>query len=436
MFDRSSRRLRIWMSTVALLALVGCGGGGGSSTSATGEAVDTPTSTVGSELVKEHGSSCALGDQEVLFPVSGGFTVSPRDPDTIIYARPDRAGKYQVHRHTVSTGTDVCLTCNDVASGPAAVLNKGAPSFIADGSAFVLQVESTRNPNPALLGGPGAGWYNNVWIAASDGSRWRQLTDLPMSTTVAAGVLQPHVSPDGSRITFAQLVAADPQAQAQYAAGEVVLNSNPFGIWRLTTGLFAPNSVAGSIGPSVSQRPAPPGATTGQFFEVSGWSPDSRTILYASDVGKDHVHKLDLWRYDVVTGALVNLTDSDDFDEFGDFSPDGRRIVYMSSAGTGWNATSPSSIPFGRLLSTELHLMHADGRGKVKLTDINGAGMPPSLRSVGAARGIVAKMAWSSDGRSVYFELAFFAATKGDTPGRALGSILVRQNFRGACGRQ
>ena len=132
----------------------------------------------------------------------------------------------------------------------------------------------------------------------------------------------------------------------------------------------------------------------------------------------------------------ANLTNSDDFEEFGDFSPDGRRIVYMSSAGSGFQPTSPSSIPFGNTLSTELFLMNADGTSKVKVTDLNGSAMPASLKSAGAVRAIVAKMKWSSDGTSVYYEMPFFAAASGSTPGPILGSVLMQQTFAGACGRQ
>lgn len=377
-----------------------------------------------------------MGSQDVLFPMTGGFTLSPTDPNVIVYARPDAAGKFQIRRRRTNTGEDVCLTCADIPSGPTAVLHKGTPYFLPDGGSFVLQVESTRNPFPGVLGAPGAGWYNNVWISSTDGGIWRQLTDLPMSATVASGVLQPVVSPDGSRIAFAQLIGDDPVGQAAYAARQVLLNSNPFGIWRLTVGQFTSNSVAGSIGAQVQRRPAPADADTGEFFEVSGWSPDSRRILYSSDVGKDHLHKLDLWSYDVINGSLVNLTNSDDFEEFGDFSPDGRRIVYMTSAGSAFQPTSPTSIPFANTLATELYLMNADGTAKVKMTDLNGAGMPASLRSNGATRAIVAKMKWAPDGTAVYFEMAFFGAPSGSNPGPILGSVLVRQSFAGACGRR
>jgi hypothetical protein len=409
--------------------LAGCGGGSNSNAP-----VVPPTPTP--PIVQAHGTACALGDQEVLFPMSGGFSVSPADSNLIVYARPDATGKFQIRRRRMNTGDDVCLTCVDLAGGPLGTWHKGVPYFLSDGASFVLQVESARNPFPAVLGAPGAGWYNNVWIASPDGGTWNQLTDFPMSATVAAGVLQPVVSPDGSRIAFAQLIGDDAAGRAAYAARQIVLGSNPFGIWRLTIGEFTSNSVAGTIGASVSRRPAPANANTGQFFEVSGWSPDSRRVLFTSDVGKDYLHKLDLWSYDIVTGDLLNLTNSDDFDEFGDYSPDGRRIIYMTSAGSGFQPTNPNSIPFGNTLATELYLMNADGSAKVRVTDLNGAGMPASLRNIGAVRGIAAKMKWSADGRAVYYEMAFFGAASGTTPGPILGSVLMRQLFAGPCGRQ
>lgn len=386
-------------------------------------------------LTQTHGAACATTTQEVLFPMSGGFSLSPTEPDIIVYARPDANGRFQVWRHDQLTRDSICLTCRDIPSGPAGDLHKGVPTFLRDGRAFLLQVESARNPARGA-GQPGAGWFNNVWIASADGTAWRQLTDLPMTAAAPAGVLQPQVSPDGSRVAFAQLVADDEPARAAYARGEVVLNSNPFGRWLMTIALFGPPSIEGSIGPQVSRRLAPRRMRRGQFFELSAWSPDSRAILYASDAGKEHVHQLDLWTYDVYNGALANLTASDDFEEFGDYSPDGRRIIYMSSAGTAFQPTAPGSVPFRNTLATDLFMMRADGSGKAKVTDLNGAGMPQELRAVGAARAIVAKMKWNAPGTAVFFELAFFSASTSGQPGRLLGSVLVRQNFAGACGRQ
>ena len=69
--------------------------------------------------------------------------------------------------------------------------------------------------------------------------------------------------------------------------------------------------------------------------EAPRWSPDSRSLVYAAQE--------DVWKVDVETGRTRRLTDFKHGDSSPIFSPDGRRVYFLSGRGTFENlcATSP-----------------------------------------------------------------------------------------------
>jgi Tol biopolymer transport system component len=322
------------------------------------------------------------------------------------------------------TGEDICLTCDNENSPPNG-LYKGAPEFHPDGEHVILQVEMEEHPFEDELGSPGAGWFNNIWMTTIDGDQWWQLTDYPHGEQDCYGVLIPKISHDGGKVAWAQLYKGDPEGQYYYKQGKIVPNTNPWGFWQLN---IADLSIDGNdvcLENITSSRPG-----DGNFFEPQCWSPDDNKLLFAADIQKDHVHKLDIWMIDVETQELTQLTDTDDaWEEFASFSPDGKKISFMSSECCDWDPMSPESIPFESTLMTELYIMNSNGTEKVQITNINEKGLPGTeWDKYLQGRQIITENTWSSDGKKIFFGMVF-SAKNGNPLGAAVWQLTFKDTY-------
>jgi len=109
-------------------------------------------------------------------------------------------------------------------------------------------------------------------------------------------------------------------------------------------------------------------------------SPDGRYIVWTSLRSGD----LDLWRYDLETGEMIQLTHELGYDGGAFFSPDGQYIV--------WRASRPKdTLAYKQLLArnlvqpTEMNIfiMKADGSEKRQVTHLPGANWAPFFHPSG-----------------------------------------------------
>lgn len=153
-------------------------------------------------------------------------------------------------------------------------------------------------------------------------------------------------------------------------------------------------------------------------FRVASWSADSKLLAYRQKMSNENS---DIFLYDVDSGDVRNLTNSEAFDADPSFSPDGRQVVFASSqngdpeiysiAVDGSNLrrltfdpsidAHPTFSPDGTQIlfgshrdreNAELYLMNSDGSGSpVKLINWD-----KSNETVGAG-------SWSPDGTKIAF---------------------------------
>ncbi|MFI6022500.1 amidohydrolase family protein [Streptomyces sp. NPDC051287] len=110
------------------------------------------------------------------------------------------------------------------------------------------------------------------------------------------GIADPVLSPDGRSVAFRALNA----------------------LWVLRDG-ERPRRIAGD----------------GYWNASPDWSPDGRSLVYASD----RAGTANLWRHDLATGARERLTDLPNAQLAPRWSPDGTRIAYQDEAGATWVLT-------------------------------------------------------------------------------------------------
>lgn len=136
---------------------------------------------------------------------------------------------------------------------------------------------------------------------------WRIGADGALPTQLKEGI-RPKVSPDRKQILYC---ARDRRSQ-QWKIW--VMNEDGTSETQLTTG-----TESDDLYPS--------------------WSPDGKTIVYASDTGKDSNGKrnFDIWVMRADGAAKTQLTTNGSTDFVPSYSPDGRNIYFLSNRGFNWD---------------------------------------------------------------------------------------------------
>ena len=208
-----------------------------------------------------------------------------------------------------------------------------------------------------ILGWIESGIWCNIWMTRPDGSQWFQLSNFGQQQT-ADGFTGVAFTPDGTQGVWAQIVNGD---VFQYL----------FGKWQLILADFQVDT-QGVPGFSNLRDITPAGAN---WVEPGNFAPDGVSLLITSDIGMSDPQGMDQFILNIKTGDVVNLTNSPTiWDEHGVFSPDGRRILFMSSYPYR-NVPYSDTLLF---LETEFMLMDRDGKNLIQLTHFNVPGYPES----------------------------------------------------------
>jgi len=260
--------------------------------------------------------------------------------------------------------------------------HNGNPAWHPSGEYILFQSEMESHIGSSKFSEPGSGLWCNLYLMTSDGKKFWKLTDYS-SGGEGRGVLHPHFSPDGKRILWAERV------------GNLKGAKQDWGEWALKVAdLIFDKDQNPHLENIKTFQPAEQPA----FLETHGFSPDSRKIIFCSNIKKgQHCTGIDICTLELETGKLENLTDSFfDWDEHAHFSPDGKRIVWMCSAGYKFTADSLKSVSKETDVHTDLWMMDADGKNKRRLTYFNEKGHPEYIGHT-----ICADNCWRPDGKAI-----------------------------------
>jgi Tol biopolymer transport system component len=277
-------------------------------------------------------------------------------------------GFYDIYTIEPDGTNERCLTCGKGALLPQR--HNGNPAWHPSGEFLVFQAEREEHPlvssRPTLRANPGIGQYNDLWIVSREGERVYRLTD---AEDAALAALHPHFSPDGTRLSWSEMVE-----EPTYTS-----RRRFFGLWRLKVAEFS----LGAAGPELRNvRTYQPGGAA--FYENHGFSPEGGDLLFTSNfesaarwfIGND------IFLMELETGATRPLTD-EGYNEHAGYLPDGR-IVWMSNVDN-------------RNRGTDYWMMNADGSEKVRLTCFNNR----RCAEHDAWRIVAADWTPSPDGRSI-----------------------------------
>ncbi|MCP5433598.1 MAG: PD40 domain-containing protein [Alphaproteobacteria bacterium] len=272
----------------------------------------------------------------------------------------------------------------------------GCPAYHPAGDWIAFQAQKAVVPGYLdNLCVPGAGLLNDLWVVRQNGTGLKKIVNIPGGfLTDVNAILHPHFNHAGNKIFWAQRIAGS--------------NTNDQGKWVLKIGNFNASN------PQTISSPTTYDPFPGQdrFYESHGFSLDDQYVFFTVGTNTNY----DIYRMKLSDGSLTNLTPSSDgvWDEHSILSPNGQKIVWVSSQGLTW-----TQDPFD--LETEFWLMNADGSGKTQLTFFNTPGHAHRTAIGNPDFAACADSAWKSDGTQF---IGLVITGEPDTPQRGTGPIV------------
>ena len=302
----------------------------------------------------------------------------------IVSAKLGRDGYYDVFVMRPDGSNEQCLTCRKPGVPQK---HNGNPSWHPSGDYIIFTAEKKNNPvRLKKWAVPGTGFNCDLWVMTSDGKNFYQLTNYPLKRPFR-GVIHPQFSHDGKELFWAERV----KHGKSFGGG-----------WVLKIADF----ITDSRKPHLENiRTFEPGEWN-CFYESHAFSNDDKRVLFSGNLkfGQSPVG-LDIYELNLETNELKRLTDTPgDWDEHAHYSPDGKKIAWMSSTGFNIKWGDISGHNWARYLKTELWIMDADGSNKQRLTYFNEPGHPEYM---GGRRCIVSDSAWGPDGKRIVALLAY-----------------------------
>lgn len=259
---------------------------------------------------------------------------------------------------------------------------RGQPAFDYSGDHILFQVMNEHaSENLEAEEHLSLGVNNDLWYMNSNGSIKQKLTDNPAGYSV----LHPKFSHDGSKIMWAE----------KYNDDESI---SVFGSWRIKIADVIINSNDSIEMISVTDI-QPAGA---KWYETHAFSEDDNEIYFSCNHQTD-LKASDLFKYNLVSGDLVNLSNSPaDWEEMYNPNPvNSNQYSFISSRFFDWN----NNLGWGTL-RTELYIM--DGSEVKQITYYNQRKKDNS-KKLTKEHFFIGDHCWSPDGNSM---LAILASAK------------------------
>jgi Tol biopolymer transport system component len=312
-----------------------------------------------------------------------GLVIWSPDGTQYLINKKDASGIAQIYVGKKGS-TALCITCTDRYNGPKATKFKMQPHWHPSGRWIVLAAEQNSFSAPfyatpeMIEGWLQSGIWVDMYATTPDGATWVKLQDFG-SSNKADGFTGVAFTPDGRKGVWAQIVDGN-------------IFAYTFGKWQLIVGDF--QEVNGVPSFTNLHNITPPNT---DWVEPGNFSPDGQDLVLTADTGfpnHSQVDGQDQYVLNIFTGRITNLTKSPQiWDEHGVFSPDGSKILFMSSYPFRSNPWASTTL----FLETEFMMMNKDGSNLRQISHFN----DPAYPEYSSGGNVAANAAWSPDGSSL-----------------------------------
>lgn len=207
---------------------------------------------------------------------------------------------------------------------------------------YVKEKIHKRKPVDAI---PGYGAYCDLWLLKRDGSIAWKLLDLPNSYN--SGIIHSAISDDGKLFAWSERIKAPKFTNFNLMAGSYVIRVADF--------------TFDSIPKLENIRTFQPGKIDA-CNELDGISKDNKLISFYSTFETKNLFSTPIYTLNIESGEINRLT-TESFAQAATFTPDGKKLVYMTGAGC-------DIFPF-EIQGADWYIMNVDGSNKQRLTWMN-----------------------------------------------------------------
>ncbi|HMB89905.1 MAG TPA: hypothetical protein VKP65_03605 [Rhodothermales bacterium] len=203
---------------------------------------------------------------------------------------------------------------------------------------------------------------DQIYVMNADGTALNDSTQYRLVSTGEGRTTCSYFLPDG-RVIYGSTHAGD------RACPEVVMFEEDRYVWPIYAGYDI--YVANPDGSEPELLIGGPG-----YDAEATVSPDGRFVIFTSTRSGD----LELWRYEIETGDLLQLTDGLGYDGGAFFSQDSQQIVWRASRPTGDDATVYQDLLSKNLVepsALNIFVADIDGSNVRQVTDLPGANWAP-----------------------------------------------------------
>ena len=284
----------------------------------------------------------------------------------IAFDKKGEDGYYDIYTMNSDGSDEKCLTCNhpDLPNK-----NIGQPAWHPTGKYIVMQVEKKNHKKVhSLRTNPGSGHFNDIWLLNVRTGDATLLFEVPNDKN--HGILHPHFSNNGTKLSWSEM----------YEEPNIFIKDKVFGYWKLKVADFVIKSGMPEL---KNIREFQPGDSA--FYENHGFSADGTKLIFSSNFKKgiQVLQRNDIYVMELGDKSVIQLT-NESYNEHAIYSPDGKKIVWMSNK---------DNINRG----TDYWIMNSDGSGKQRLTYFN----KPGHSHYKGKKITTADFSWSPEGKRI-----------------------------------